>query len=534
MHPKSITNLLKLSVITLILVYLVCGLSECINLSTADLGRHITNGKLIVEALRSGTDLKTQTPLYLNFYSYTEPNYPTINHHWLTGVIHYLTYTDSGFSGLSILNITAIIIGIGFFFLSARTIAGTELALFSLILTLPILIWRNEVRPESFSYMLMGFEFYVLTLFRANKLSFTWTIILVTLSQLLWINCHIFFSIGIFITGAYYLDSIISSGTVFKHTTTRRYCYILSSVLLASLINPSGLTGLLEPLKIFHHYAYELLENQSVWFMHKRFPSQILYYYFDILVLINVVVWIIRYHKSILSFKEFVKSEFAFLLISFILVILAMKTNRAIPVFVLSMIPILAYNLSLITQKFKIKNQSQNRIWAYYALLIVYMILLFNLTNVKLDNYKNLGLNPVINRSAEFFKAMNIQGPIFNNYDIGAYLIFHLFPQRRVFVDNRPEAYSTKFFNDIYKPMQASEGKWHEIDSRMNFNVIYFMRHDMTEHAQPFLIRRIADPNWAPVYVDNWNIILLKRNRTNQSIIKKYELPQEMFRSVKS
>jgi hypothetical protein len=203
-------------------------------------------------------------------------------------------------------------------------------------------------------------------------------------------------------------------------------------------------------------------------------------------------------------------------------------------VFILSSIPILAYNLSLITQDSKLKNQLHNWIWAYYAFLIVYIILLFNLTNVKLSDYKNIGLNPAINRSADFFRTVNIHGPIFNNYDIGGYLIFHLFPERRVFVDNRPEAYSAKFFNETYKPMQESETKWHEVDSRINFNVIYFMRHDMTEHAQPFLIRRIADPDWAPVYVDAWNIILLKRNQINRKIIKEYELPQEMFRSVKS
>jgi hypothetical protein len=381
--------------------------------------------------------------------------------------------------------------------------------------------------------MLMGFEFYILTLFRTNKLNFKWAIGLVALSQLLWINFHIFFIVGIFIIGAFYLDSIIKSGTIFKDNSTRQYFYMLASVTLASLINPFGLTGLLEPLKIFHNYAYELLENQSVWFMHKRFPGQTIYYYFDALVLINLSVWFLRYRKSILSLKEFIKSECAFSLISLILVILAIKTNRSIPVFILSSIPILAYNLALITQEFKLKNQLQNRVWIGYCLLIIYIISLFYFTNVKLDDYKQIGLNPAINRSAEFFRAMNIQGPIFNNYDIGGYLVFHLFPHRRVFVDNRPEAYSTKFFDEIYKPMQESETKWREIDSRMNFNVIYFMRHDMTEHAQPFLIRRIADPNWAPVYVDAWNIILLKRNQTNRKIIKEYELPQELFHAVK-
>ncbi len=532
MHSISINNLLKISVIVLALTYLICGLSNSISLPTADLGRHISNGHFIVEAIKTGADLKTQTPLYKNFYSYTEPDYPVINHHWLTGVVHYITYKNLGFIGLSILNIIVIIIGIIFFFLTARILAGTELALLSLILTLPILVWRDEVRPESFSYMLMGFEFYTLTLFRMQKLDFKWALVLLTLSQILWINFHIFFAVGIFIIGVFYLESTIKSGTLIKEDHTRRYFYIICAVLLASLINPFGLTGLLEPLQIFHNYAYTLVENQSVFFMHKRFPEQFLYYYFDGLVLINLIAWIIRYRKSILSLKEFIKSEFVFLFISFVLVLLAFKTNRTIPLFTLSTIPIFAYNCSKISQTANFQRETLSRI--YYASLIISIILFFNVTHVKLDNYKKLGLDPKVNQSAEFFKALNISGHIFNNYDIGGYLIFHLFPHRRVFVDNRPEAYSAKFFDEIYKPMQKSESKWHEIDSQVNFNVIYFMRHDMTEDAQPFLIRRISDPDWAPVFVDNWNIILLKRNKQNKSTIDKYELPQEMFKAVKT
>ena len=77
--------------------------------------------------------------------------------------------------------------------------------------------------------------------------------------------------------------------------------------------------------------------------------------------------------------------------------------------------------------------------------------------------------------------------------------------------------------------MHESEDKWHELDNKYNFNVIYYYRHDNTEHGQPFLIRRLQDPEWAPVFVDNWTIIILKRNQQNSSIIKRFELPPSMF-----
>ncbi len=529
MQSLSLNNLLKISIGVLILLYLAFGLSDIINLPTADLGRHISNGRFIIEAVKKGADLKTTTPLYTNFYSYTEASYPVINHHWLTGVVHYLCYKSFGFVGLSILNILAIISGIVFFFLAARLFAGTNIALAVLVLSLPLLIWRSEVRPESFSYMFMGLEFYILSLFKLRKLDFKWTIGLLAVSQLLWINTHIFFSIGLLFIGLIYLDSIIQSRAMIVENRSKQYCYIFIAVILASLINPFGLIGLLEPLKIFHNYAYDLLENQSVWFMHKRFPFNILYYYFDLVMLINILVWFLRYRRSILSFKEFFKVEFTPFCMSFILMVLALKTNRSIPVYILYSIPILAMNL----QSLKLNLSRINKLF-FYIVLIVYCLFLHGLSWIKPNPNRGLGLDPRVNASAEFFRNVNIHGPIFNNYDIGGYLIFHLYPYRRVFVDNRPEAYSTSFFNEIYKPMQESEDNWHDIDSKVNFNVIYFMRHDMTEHAQPFLIRRISDPDWVPVFVDTWNIILVKRNKQNKDIIKKYALPQEMFKAIKN
>ena len=40
---------------------------------------------------------------------------------------------------------------------------------------------------------------------------------------------------------------------------------------------------------------------------------------------------------------------------------------------------------------------------------------------------------------------------------------------------------------------------------------------------------RIKDPLWAPVFVDDKTIIFLYRNKDNKEVIKKYELPKEMF-----
>ena len=138
-------------------------------------------------------------------------------------------------------------------------------------------------------------------------------------------------------------------------------------------------------------------------------------------------------------------------------------------------------------------------------------------------NSFGVGLLKGNNAAAEFFKANQIKGPIFNNYDIGGYLIYHLYPQEKVFVDNRPEAYPSEFFEDVYIPMQENEAVWQAQDDLHQFNAIFFSHRDATPWGQKFLVTLVDDPNWAPVFVDQFAIIFLKRNNHNEEISKKYE-----------
>src|SRR4051794_17547719 len=64
-----------------------------LDLSTLDLGRHIANGQRLFE------DSKVLTT---NFYSYTFPEFPFINHHWGSGFVFYGIQQLLGFEGLSV------------------------------------------------------------------------------------------------------------------------------------------------------------------------------------------------------------------------------------------------------------------------------------------------------------------------------------------------------------------------------------------------------------------------------------------------
>ena len=113
----------------------------------------------------------------------------------------------------------------------------------------------------------------------------------------------------------------------------------------------------------------------------------------------------------------------------------------------------------------KVVNKNITKVKTYYLVMIIFVLTIvfgakFNLVNAN----NGFGLQDNIEKSATFYKSQKLAGPIFNNYDDGGYLIYELFPQEKVFVDNRPEAYTKEFFDKVYNPALADENKWQEID----------------------------------------------------------------------
>ncbi|HUD09114.1 MAG TPA: hypothetical protein VMQ48_03435, partial [Candidatus Saccharimonadales bacterium] len=124
---------------------------------------------------------------------------------------------------------------------------------------------------------------------------------------------------------------------------------------------------------------------------------------------------------------------------------------------------------------------------------------------------RGIGLLPGNEAAGEFLKSEKIAGPIFNNYDIGGYLIWNLPASEKVFVDNRPEAYPDSFFSEIYKPMQENPDVFKKVDAQYNFNTVVFSRNDITPWGMNFLKMIKDDPNWAPIFEDNFAIIYTKK-----------------------
>lgn len=513
----EIPSLWKKILLGVILIF--CGLFfiHKIIFINADLGRHIRNGEIITSNLGSGNPQEFSL-FNANYYSYTEPGFQLVNHHWASGVIFYFIWKFFGFAGLTLFHAIMNVATLFVFFRIAEKRSGFLIALLGTLLAVPLFTFRTEIRPEAFSYLLSGLYLLLMEKYSDGSISVKKLLLVILPLQILWTNLHLFFVVGLFYIVIYWFSAII------KKEKTKELSIVLVASLIVSFINPNGWNGFIEPFLILREYGYMIAENQNIFFMQGRFPDNLIYLHFEILFALTVFI---AARRLILSREVNVDPHLIiFLVFSF----LAFKMIRAIPFWGLFFIPFFSGNISNYPKAGSVVMQ--RILLAGIFIILGYGLLAKQHYYSPFKGFAGLGLIENVNRSADFIKKYNLQGPIFNNYDIGGYFIYHLFPDQRVFVDNRPEAYSVDFFKKIYEPMQESEDKWKELSENFGINCIYFFRHDNTTHAQPFLIRRINDPQWAPVFADDYAIIFLKRNEKNAESISRYELPKSIFTAV--
>ena len=343
--------------------------------------------------------------------------------------------------------------------------------------------------------------------------------------MLLWVNTHIYFFLGFAIIGTFLVEYLLKK----QWTRLKRLSCFFGATLLAALANPFGLPGILAPFTIFKNYGYNLVENKSVFFLERLGMHEPNFLIFKIILgilLVSFCVVAVKRRKDI---------PVSFLCLATGLSAMACLAIRNFALFGLFALPLLAYNISLLVPISREAVAEQIRQKTAAALLAFLLLITISGEWARYFPYWHelgLGLEAGNAAAADFLNAEKVQGPVFNNYDIGGYLIYYRYPREKVFTDNRPEAYPPGFFHETYIPMQQNEEKWKAAEQRYGFQAIIFAWHDATPWAQAFLISRIKDTSWVPVFADQQVLVLLKNNERNKPIIEKYEIPRGRFQTT--
>ncbi|MFC1711128.1 hypothetical protein ACFLZ1_00925 [Patescibacteria group bacterium] len=479
-----------------------------------DLGRHLKIGEIIF--------LSKSVPK-TNLFSSSFSDFPFINHHWLPELVYYLSNLFFGLNSLIILKILLVVPAFFILFLLARKKSGLIISLSWGLLILMLFSQRTEVRPEIFSYFFLSIFLWFLEKKKVLKKFYY----LLPLCQIFWVNSHIYFFLGPMIVLFYLLNHIVKF-KVSRKKELKLIAFTFFLVSLATLMNPNIFKGAFYPLYVFKNYGYQVVENQSFFYM-SRYTGKI----FDPLFL---TVFLLSFASFIITIKK----QTFYTISSFIFFsILGFLAIRNIPIFALGMLIPVCTNLSIlfikIEKKINLDLKLNLKLFFYFLFIMAILLLTYqrisNQYYIKKLSSKRFGLGEFIGaeNGVDFVIKNNIKGPVFNNFDIGSFLIYRLYPEYKVFVDGRPEAYPAEFLQNIYIPAQMSKDKWQEVLKNYNFNFIFFSHTDITPWSTTFLPRIVTDKDWLVVYLDDYVIILVKNNSLNKDTIEKYALDKNNF-----
>lgn len=526
-------NIIKFVIFLVILSFFISSSLIKINLPAAlDLPRQIANGK---DILHGNYDVLTK-----NVYSYVEPNQPFANHHWLFGVIMYILLVVSGWTGLAIFKILLMFVTfLLIFWLSWKRSNFWLASLFS-IPVIFILISRPALRPELFSYLFIVIFLHILLKTDDDQKSnrIFWLIPL----QLIWVNVHIFFPIGILLVAGFLFEKIVLNFRSLKSLRLLKTLpLVLAGLVLVTFVNPFGLGGVIFSLLVNTSVEFPIhsMEVSSILDALKFNPSiqNISLYLFFPLVGLLVISFVTSLGIRIKKAIPLGTDHFLFLLIISIgSAGVSYFIFRAMPIFgIIFLLVMSVVNLQLwdvIVEWGTAQIREIQKIIKYSAIIL---LLIFVTTSsiygqLKINKYldQGLGLSTDSLEPAQFFKDNKLKGPILNDTDSGSYLIGELYPQEMVFSDNRfGDAYSAQFFSDIYLPIVTNEAKWKEALLKYNFNVIFMYQYDAGDGVKDFIFNRIYDPEWVWVYVDKNIVILVRNTIENKEVIDKFQIKYE-------
>lgn len=457
---------------------------------------------------------------YVDPFSYTFQGVEWIDFEWLFQVVIYPLYQFFGFGGVVVFKIVVVLMTFIVLFLTCREVDEGNRWSSITILFIALLVARGRFleRPQIIALLFLALYFYLLTLYRGNRLTTRQIILFLLPIHILWVNFHGSFLLGIFLVGVYALSRFLPQALVhhrdlkpvFQDKKLQSLAFLCLLLCLASLLNPhtyraflislqtagaeESLRGITEWQPVDIKFIRAFATERAIWFL--------------ALFLGGIASFLIN-RRNLKKVEHII----IFLFFSY----MAFKYIRFFDVFAIAVTPVIVSNLTTL--------RWQMGRWRWLWLLPLIVIVGFCVGDVgRFIKKQSVGFG--VRRyypeaTVDFLEKHEVKGRIFNHFDFGGLIIWRLYPNIPVFIDGRtPTIYDQNFFW-FYMFGERKKKVWEQIVERYGVEIV--LMRDTREAGYTTLLYWLdEDENWRLVAFDDVSSLYLRKGPHFNELIEKY------------
>ena len=526
---KLLKKPLSLSILASIFLLIIISIKKVFS---PDIGFHLHAGQWMLEH---------KEILKSNLFTYPLLGKLYIDLHWLYQICIYSIFSLNSYSGLIIFNSTIIVIAMVILWYRILQESHSRAYLLPLFIIFFALNQSFEIRPHVFSWVFLSLQLLLINNFlKGHKFS----LYLILIIQIIWINFHSLAILGPIIFLIYFVGNYIETKKINKQVGI-----IVIGSILSCLVNPWFLEGLLFPLKQFgliqnnnNLQNIYIGEFQSL-FSAKSFKEDLLsygalfsfapsfyMYLFNLFALISIPNLLVRKKYSdlllVLSFSYIgilAVKNFGF---QFFVVAPIIISNLPIPTFIRN-----KFNIQ-VGKKPSINLAALSKSLNYYftTLSILSLLFIFSVVNggyyIVSKQPFSFGLGADNNllpiAPSEFITKNKLDGKCINFLGFGGQLSFEL--NKPVFADGRLELMGD-FFDSYLKSFEPNMFPKVCDFYQANIAIFPYVKTGMYGNWWISILQNKQD--WKLVYFDQLSVIYVKRNDypklaelTEEAIIK--------------
>ena len=478
-----------------------------------------------------------------SIFSWTPTDPGWIYNTCLGSIIIYLVYCLMGGFGLWIFQ-WLIFIGIFFAFYVFLRVVRQRLDVTSITLIAAIGITFSVscsyYKPELFSPFILswlGVVFVYIKMTRRKYLFYIYPFIFA-----LWVNLHGAFILGFCLLASFSIGELLNRMFFPRESFTNNelvHLWMASFLsFLATFLNPYGINYLLGICNAALSETYTVTSKYiqayvSLWphFKDIQDINSIPFFKMGQIVLIMAAMLLSVLSLFLYDLMKNKYCDFSFLVLTIATFVGSMEAVRAIYMFPL----VFFFSFFYLLQRLKLTNISAR---ATILSLLVFILLFFNISYFTFrygaDNkWFGAGLESFAPaREVAFLKKYRLEGPIFNDYLIGGYLLWALYPDYKVFIDPRLAPFSKQVAPDYWK--FVSKPATPE-DIRL-FTIKYPFKTAIIHYRELPLIFDFLNAGWRLLYFEKNAAILVHKSLLSRipPEVQKVDLGPMRFKNVKN